>query len=41
MDKLLSTIRSPDDLGELSHKQLVQLAAEIRNLLAANERSEG
>ena len=33
MDKLLSKIRSPRDLGELSQKQLVQLAAEIREAL--------
>jgi 1-deoxy-D-xylulose-5-phosphate synthase len=33
MDKLLSTIRSPGDLQGLSHEQLVQLAAEIREAL--------
>ena len=33
MDKLLSTINSPQDLGKLSHEQLVQLAAEIREAL--------
>jgi 1-deoxy-D-xylulose-5-phosphate synthase len=33
MDKLLSTIRSPEDLKGLSHKQLVQLAAEMREAM--------
>jgi len=33
MDELLATIRSPKDLRELSTKQLVQLAAEIREAL--------
>lgn len=33
MDKLLSTINSPSDLKGLSHKELVQLAAEIRDAL--------
>ena len=33
MDKLLSTINSPDDLKRLSHKQLEQLAAEMREAL--------
>ena len=33
MDKLLSTINSPEDLKKLSHKQLEQLAAEMREAL--------
>ena len=33
MDKLLSQIDSPNDLKGLSHKQLHQLAAEIRETL--------
>jgi len=33
MDKLLSTIHSPKDLKTLSHKDLVQLAAEMREAL--------
>ena len=33
MDKLLSTIRCPEDLKGLSHKQLVQLAAEMREAM--------
>ncbi len=33
MDKLLSTIGSPNDLRRLSHKQLKQLAAEMREAM--------
>jgi len=33
MDKLLSTIRSPQDLREMSAKQLAQVAAEMREAL--------
>ncbi len=33
MDKLLSTINSPEDLKKLSHKQLEQLAGEMREAL--------
>jgi 1-deoxy-D-xylulose-5-phosphate synthase len=33
MDKLLATIRSPDDLKRLDHKQLEQLAGEMREAL--------
>ena len=32
MDKLLATIRSPDDLKQLDHKQLAQLAACLQQL---------